>query len=141
MVYLNRYLETPVTADLKKKMVFLSGPRQGGKTTFAKKLLQDEHADPSRYLNWDSAIDRENIIREQFPAGPGLLVLDEIHKYSRWRQVVKGLFDKRKDEIRILVSGSGRLDYYRHGGDSLQGRYHFYRLHPLTFKEIISAGR
>jgi predicted AAA+ superfamily ATPase len=88
------------------------------------------------YLTWDAAEDREKIIRERFPAGKGLLVLDEIHKFSRWRQVVKGLFDKRGHELKILVTGSGRLDYYRYGGDSLQGRYHFYRLYPFSFKEV-----
>lgn len=141
MAHLNRYLEEHVKADLTKKMVFISGPRQSGKTTLAKKMLKDENLDESRYLNWDAAIDRENIIREQFPAGAGLLVLDEIHKYSRWRQVVKGLYDKRKEEVRILVSGIGRLDYYWHGGDSLQGRYHLYRLYPFSFKEISSIGQ
>jgi hypothetical protein len=30
------------------------------------------------------------------------------------------------------VTGSARLDYYRRGGDSLQGRYFFHRLHPLS---------
>jgi predicted AAA+ superfamily ATPase len=90
----------------------------------------------ARYLNWDAATDREKIIKETFPAGPGFLILDEIHKYSRWRQVVKGLFDKRREELQILVTGSARLDYYRRGGDSLQGRYHFYRLLPLTYAEL-----
>ncbi len=55
---------------------------------------------------------------------------------SRRRQVVKGLFDKRGDEISILVTGRAKLDHYRHGGDSLQGRYHFHRLHPLTYAEL-----
>ena len=68
-----------------------------------------------------------------------MLILDEIHKYSRWRQVVKGLFDKRGDELQILVTGSARLDHYRRGGDSLQGRYHFFRLWPLTFAELGAA--
>ena len=75
-------------------------------------------------------------MREQFPAGKGVLVLDEIHKYARWRQVVKGLFDKRKQELKIIVTGSGRLDDYRRGGDSLQGRYNFYRLYPFSLKEV-----
>jgi len=118
-------------------MVFLAGPRQCGKTTLAKKLLGAEKpGDPTRYFNWDSLQDRDLILEERFPTGPGLLVLDEIHKYSRWRQVVKGLFDKRGNEISILVTGSAKLDHYRHGGDSLQGRYHFHRLHPLTYAEL-----
>lgn len=138
MRYINRYIEPFIKEDLTKKMVFVSGPRQCGKTTMAIKILKDAYPDfpKERYMNWDSVEDRENIIRERFPAGDGPLVLDEIHKYTRWRQVVKGLYDKRKDELQILVTGSGRLDFYRHGGDSLQGRYHSYRLHPFSFKEI-----
>jgi predicted AAA+ superfamily ATPase len=135
--YMNRYIETGVIDDLKRKMVFIGGPRQSGKTTLAKHLCKIEGFDiGSRYLNWDATEDRENIITETFPAGAGLLILDEIHKYSRWRQIVKGLFDKRGDELQILVTGSAKLDYYRRGGDSLQGRYHFYRLLPFTFDEL-----
>jgi predicted AAA+ superfamily ATPase len=104
----------------------------------ALEMLKELHPDfpKERYMNWDAVKDRENIIRERFPADEGLLVLDEIHKYSRRRQVLKGLYDKRKQELQILVTGSGRLDFYRHGGDSLQGRYHSYRLHPFSFKEL-----
>lgn len=50
--------------------------------------------------------------------------------------MVKSLFDKRSGSLKIMVTGSGKLDYYRHGGDSLQGRYHFYRLHPLMLQEL-----
>ncbi len=135
--YLPRYIERHVQEDLARKMVFVAGPRQVGKTTLAKALCHSYGADIStRYLNWDDPRDRENIMLERFPAGPGLLVLDEVHKFKRWRQVVKGLFDKRGEEIQILVTGSARLDYYRKGGDSLQGRYYFYRLFPLSVGEL-----
>lgn len=135
--YLHRYIEKNVSDDLKRKMVFVGGPRQSGKTTMAKQLCNEAGFDTkTRYLNWDATEDRENILIERFPAGPGYLILDEIHKYSRWRQVVKGLYDKRGDELHILVTGSARLDYYRRGGDSLQGRYHFFRLFPLTYAEL-----
>lgn len=112
-------------------MVFLGGPRQVGKTTLAKQLVGSQPG----YLNWDVPQDREHILRGFFPAAP-LLALDEIHKYRDWRALVKGLFDGRSEGQRILVTGSARLDYYRHGGDSLQGRYHFLRLHPLTVAEL-----
>ena len=135
--YIHRYVEASVTNDLRRKMVFIGGPRQAGKTTLAKHLCKEGDGDlADRYINWDAASDRELIINEKFPADPGFLILDEIHKYGRWRQVVKGLYDKRGDELNILVSGSARLDHYRRGGDSLQGRYHFYRLLPLTLAEI-----
>lgn len=63
-------------------------------------------------------------------------MLDEIHEYPRWRNLVKGLYDKRWDELKILVTGSARLDLYRRGGDSLQGRYHYFSLHPLSVAEL-----
>lgn len=50
--------------------------------------------------------------------------------------MVKGLFDKYRDEIQFLVTGSARLDHFRKGGDSLLGRYHYYRLHPLSLTEV-----
>jgi len=135
--YIPRYIEPALYKDIKKKMVFVAGPRQSGKTTLSKELCKKEGCDVrKRYMNWDSAKDRENILMEIFPTGSGLLILDEIHKYSRWRQVVKGLYDKRGDELNILVTGSAKLDYYRRGGDSLQGRYHFIRLLPLTCAEL-----
>lgn len=135
--YLHRYIERQVISDLKRKMVFVCGPRQSGKTTLAKHLCSEKGGSiEERYLNWDATEDREKIILEQFPTEPGPLILDEIHKYSRWRQVIKGLFDKRSHEISILVTGSARLDHYRRGGDSLQGRYFFHRLMPLSLAEL-----
>jgi uncharacterized protein len=128
-----RYDEPAIQRDLEKKMVFLGGPRQVGKTTVARRLLGDAG---DRYLNWDFDADRERILRGDWPAGRGLLVLDEVHKNRRWRNLVKGLYDKRGHELKILVTGSARLDLYRRGGDSLQGRYHFHVLHPLSVAEI-----
>ena len=119
--YLNRYIENIITEDLNRKMVFVGGPRQAGKTTLAKYLCKQAGFDlAKRYINWDALEDREKIMTEMFPAGPGYLVLDEIHKFSRWRQIVKGLYDKRGEEIQILVTGSARLDYYRRGGDNVR---------------------
>ena len=137
---MERYIKTNVIKDLIKKMVFVGGPRQVGKTHFAKEILRS-HRSPEEfsgkhYLNWDDTHDRELIIAQNLPAEPGLLVLDEIHKYKKWRDLLKGLFDKRREELRILVTGSAQLDYYRKGGDSLQGRYHYYRMHPLSLKEL-----
>ncbi|HHF51727.1 MAG TPA: ATP-binding protein, partial [Candidatus Aminicenantes bacterium] len=139
-MFVNRYIEKPVLKDLKEKMVFIGGPRQAGKTSLAKHFLKNSQQDLKKwYMNWDALIDREQIMKETFPTGQGLLVLDEIHKYSDWRRVVKGLYDKRGEELYILVTGSARLDYYRRGGDSLQGRYHYYHLFPFTLSELRGA--
>ena len=73
--------------------------------------------------------------RSELPPGP-LWIFDEIHKYRRWRNYLKGLYDDRPRGQKILVTGSGRLDLYRFGGDSLQGRYHLLRLHPFSVAEL-----
>lgn len=126
-----RYLDEQIKKDLKKKMVFVPGPRQVGKTTLAKAILSD----PKGYLSWDIPEHREAILRGELPASR-MLVFDEIHKYRSWRNYLKGLYDKVQGSCEILVTGSARLEYYRFGGDSLQGRYHLLRLHPFSVKEL-----
>ncbi len=112
-------------------MVFVAGPRQVGKTTLA--LSLPGAADG--YRNWDVAAHRSRLLANELPPGR-LWVFDEIHKYHRWRNWLKGLWDGRTKGQRILVTGSARLEYYRRGGDSLQGRYHLLRLHPLSCAEL-----
>lgn len=127
----SRYLAGQVAADLNEKMVFVAGPRQVGKTTMARAMLSS----PAGYLNWDIPSHRDRILRGEWPNVP-LLALDEVHKFRKWRNTLKGLFDEYRGRMKILVTGSARLDYYRFGGDSLQGRYHLLRLHPLSVAEL-----
>lgn len=135
--YIIRSSEKSIREDLSKKMIFIGGPRQCGKTTLALHLAGLTQANKGHsYLNWDISSDRENILNENFKPGTGILILDEIHKYSRWRQIVKGLFDGRGHELKIIVTGSSRLDLFKKGGDSLQGRYRYHRLLPFTLSEI-----
>ena len=131
MLKFTRYLARQVKEDLARKMVFVGGPRQVGKTTLAKSLL----AGNAGYLNWDAPEHREKILGNELPE-TALLAFDEIHKYRQWRNFLKGLYDTRGREVKILVTGSARLDLYRYGGDSLQGRYHYLRLHPLSAAEL-----
>lgn len=127
----SRYLQSQVQRDLERKMVFVAGPRQVGKTTMARSLPGAE----AGYLNWDVAEDRERILQRELPPGP-IWIFDEIHKYRSWRNYLKGIYDGRPQGQQILVTGSARLDFYRFSGDSLQGRYHMLRLHPLSVAEL-----
>lgn len=131
-----RYIENSVDEDLKSKMVFVGGPRQVGKTTFALTFLSEPSEKHPAYLNWDDILIRSALLRGELPPNESIIVLDEIHKFARWRNLVKGFYDARKSEISFIITGSARLDYYSKGGDSLQGRYHYYRLHPFSLREI-----
>lgn len=63
---ITRYLKEQVKSDLEKKMVFVGGPRQVGKTTLAKALLIDGKG----YLNWDVSEHRERILKKELPLTP-----------------------------------------------------------------------
>ncbi|MBI5447757.1 MAG: ATP-binding protein [Gammaproteobacteria bacterium] len=130
---IKRYLTEQIRNDLNKKMVFIGGPRQVGKTILAQFLLQNRQG----YLNWDVSEHREKILKQALPHST-LWVFDELHKYKLWRNFLKGLYDVRPLEQKILVTGSARLDYYRFSGDSLQGRYHYLRMHSLSLAELKS---
>ncbi len=127
---MKRYLESQVRSDLQEKMVFLGCARQAGKTTLALQLSKTY-----AYLNWDNLEDRARILSYQLPKEK-FLIFDEIHKYRLWRTYLKGLYDKNKNTKQFLITGSARLDYYRYGGDSLQGRYNYLRLYPLSYAEL-----
>lgn len=115
-------------------MVFVGGPRQVGKTWLGKAVTGGERG----YLNYDIAAHRAAILKRELPAA-STWFFDEIHKYRGWRNYLKGLYDQFCPGQKILVTGSARLDLYRFGGDSLQGRYFFLRLHPLSYAELGGA--
>ena len=134
MELIERYLKQDIKTDLKQKMVFINGPRQAGKTTLALSFLKNSSPKNPAYLNYDYIGDRELILKGYFPGNQKIVILDEIHKYARWRNLIKGFYDKYKKSF--IVTGSARFSHYRRGGDSLLGRYYLYRLHPLSLREI-----
>jgi predicted AAA+ superfamily ATPase len=126
-----RYLASRLTQDLRRKMVLLAGPRQSGKTTLAKSLLDDR----GQYLNWDISTDRKVIRDLAWPKDASLIVLDELHKAPKWKNLLKGVADEFHNKPPILITGSARLDAFRRAGDALTGRTYFYRLHPIDVAE------
>lgn len=134
---MERYLRAAVQADLGRKMVFLSGPRQVGKTTLARSLMPDFPR--AQYLNWDVPNDRRILLDQTWSPRAGLVVLDEIHKMRDWKAYLKGAYDGRPEGQAILVTGSARLDTFRQSGESLAGRYFMLRLHPVSVREWCHA--
>jgi len=122
-------------------MAFVSGPRQVGKTWVAKSV-------GDAYFNWNNTGDRRQLLRgpaalaeslglDRLRAQTPIAVLDELHKYLKWKTLLKGFFDTYGDRAHLLVTGSSRMDIYRRGGDSLMGRYLLYRMHPWSVGECI----
>ena len=130
----SRHLENQIFEDLQKKMVFIGGARQVGKKTATRSV--STHFQRPTYLSWDNRSHRQAILQAQWAPETDLLVFDEFHKYDRWKSLIKGIWDTRQHDEKIIVTGSSRLDIFRRGGDSLLGRFHYYRLHPFTLREM-----
>lgn len=131
---MKRIQKKEILRDLEKKMVLLVGPRQAGKTWLAKDIARDFPR--SVYLNYDQIKDREIIEAQSWLPSTDLLVLDELHKMDEWKNYLKGVYDTKPEAMRILVTGSARLDIYDQLGDSLAGRYFRHRLLPFSLAEF-----
>lgn len=125
-----------------RQMIFLSGPRQVGKTTLA-----SEHA--TVYVSWDKEKDRQAILSGADELAKKIGVIDrrvgklpvvsfdEIHRYSKWKTFLKGFFDSFEKNCKIIATGSARMNIYKRGGDSMMGRYFPYRMHPFSVGELV----
>ena len=132
-----------------RHMIFLAGPRQVGKTILARNWLKKKGC-ASLYFNWDDLATRQAyLVNSRFFESPARslnieepwIVFDEIHKRNRWRDILKGAYDFFRDEFRFLITGSARLDLFRHSGDSLIGRYNLFHMLPLNIQEVTQRPR
>lgn len=133
IVDMDRLQHSLIRKDLDKKMVFLTGPRQVGKTSLALAVAKD--FEKAVYLNYDSLTDREIIRKTAWLPDTELLILDELHKMDQWKNYLKGIYDTKPALLKILVTGSARLETFRQSGDSLAGRFFRHRLNPLSVVE------
>jgi len=131
---MRRAQEKYILSDLDKKIVLLVGPRQAGKTWLAKTIATK--FPNSVYLNYDQHTDRKILTEQSWLDTTDLLILDELHKMPDWKNYLKGLYDTKPSSMRLLVTGSARLDVYDKLGDSLAGRYFRHRLLPFSLSEI-----
>ncbi|MCY3884343.1 MAG: AAA family ATPase [Gammaproteobacteria bacterium] len=148
-MFIERYVEGEFHSLLEqyRQMIFLSGPRQVGKTTAVRNI--SNRLPLSHYLNWDNVQHRQRFLHnptdfaseiglDQVTATKIFCLFDELHKFSRWRDFLKGLHDSYS-AFNAVVTGSAQLNVFWRGGDSLRGRYFSYTLHPLSIAELVRS--
>ncbi len=123
-----------ILKDLEKKMVFIVGPRQVGKTFLAREI--GKKFENVVYLSYDNIEDQKKIKAMNWTEGTDLLILDELHKMTDWKNFLKGIYDTKGEDLKILVTGSARLEAYRRMGDSMAGRFFTHHLMPLSLAEL-----
>lgn len=131
---MNRYLTENIRNDLADKIILITGPRQSGKTTLSRMLV-----DSFDYFNFDNPQHRISLLDRSWDRKKTLIIFDELHKLKNWKSWIKGVYDTEGIPPSLVVTGSAKLDTYKKVGDSLAGRFFQFRLHPLDLKEIISV--
>lgn len=161
----NPWWKSPFTLDYRPRAVLpevlkildrrlgvaLTGLRRVGKTTLLHQVVMhylESGLDPRRafYFSFDefrNASFRE-LLREyerltgiDLGNGPGLIAFDEVQKHPGWENELKALYDRFKDRVRFVVSGSESLFLRRGMKESLAGRLIDLRVEPLTFREYL----
>lgn len=131
MVAMKRYLTENIKTDLARKIIFITGPRQTGKTTLSRVLTDDFDC-----FNFDNPEHRLSLLERSWDRKKSLIIFDELHKLKNWKSWLKGIYDTEGMPPALVVTGSAKFDTYKKVGDSLAGRFFQFRLHPLDLKEI-----
>ena len=114
--------------------VALLGPRQVGKTTFARTIAETRR---SVYLDLESPLDREKLADPTFYLASherDLVILDEVQRMPDLFAILRGLIDqgrrRGKKSGRFLILGSASLDLLRQS-ETLAGRIAYVELSPF----------
>ncbi|MCK5460012.1 ATP-binding protein [Candidatus Parcubacteria bacterium] len=146
--------------SLKEKYIsVLIGPRQTGKTTLVKKLIDNLKSQgvvkkDILFLNFDDPELRTELAKspkkflqkaEQFFGEPiselsskKYIFLDEVQKLPQIFDILKILYDDHQTKIKIIITGSSSLTLFKKSAETLAGRIRFYYLSALSWREIVS---
>ena len=140
---INRVIEKAIidTFD-KRKIIILSGARQVGKTTIARKIA-DKSNMKTLWLNGDEPDVRKmltDVTSVQLKALVGnykLVVIDEAQRITNIGITLKLMIDNLKD-VQIFATGSSSFDLANLINEPLTGRKYDYFLFPLSFNELVN---
>jgi predicted AAA+ superfamily ATPase len=148
--------QRPLVAELERDLarapdllLVVTGPRQVGKTTAARAVLERWEG-PRCYAAADRLltpapewlVQQWEAARREARCGPALLVLDEVQHIPRWSEVVKAEWDADRlsgVDLRVIVLGSSALGLARGASESLAGRFLLHRAPHWSFAECRAA--
>jgi len=131
-----------LTPELKKLLGFfpavaIIGPRQCGKTTIAKALM-DQTGRSAIYLDLESPADRNKLTEAEMfllDNTDKLIVLDEIQRMSELFPVLRSVIDQKREAGRFIILGSANPVIMRDSSESLAGRIAYKQLAPFNLLE------
>ncbi len=146
----NQQIERDMEKNIKEwlfrgKIIILYGARQVGKTTLAKKLLE-EYGDKKDYFDCENIYVRQSLEKEdpiilKKVLGNGkIIVLDEAQKIKNIGVILKLLVDTYP-EMQIVATGSSSFDLASQVDEPLTGRALEFILYPFSFREISNLYR
>jgi uncharacterized protein len=139
---IDRKLEkTILHLNKSEKNLFITGPRQAGKTTLLKELLPTKLDQKLYYLNFDDPDVRMDLRQnpvEKLSQLPGQgIIFDEVQKFPFIFDVIKILIDSQKEKS-FFLTGSSQVLLLKNIQESLAGRVGMWTLFPFSFSELIS---
>ncbi len=149
--YTPRLLEPLARAALEQgKILVLVGPRQTGKSTLARALLAGVSEEEQLSLNLDDPFLRDRLVSEEGAlmrvmerkAGRPwsavrrfYLVVDEAQRAPRLFEILKDLYDRERDRLRLIVTGSSALAIHDPVAESFAGRARILPVLPFSLAE------
>jgi predicted AAA+ superfamily ATPase len=142
---IQRFIKKIVVNSLfKQKVIIVYGPRQAGKTTLVKDILQDFQTEKSvKYFSCDDRLVREALAAENYAelqrniGTYDLIVLDEAQRVVNIGLKLKLLIDNNP-AMQIIATGSASFDLANKVAEPLTGRFYKFDLLPLSTLEIVS---
>ncbi len=142
MMEIRRRIEAQLLMDLMQssRVILLYGPRQAGKTTLSKHVIQQMglktlmiNADQTKYMDVLSSRDLEKL--RSLVHGYELLFIDEGQRIPEIGINLKILHDELP-ELKILVTGSSSFLLSGKVTESLAGRKKVHTLLPVSMQEL-----
>lgn len=120
-------------------VVALTGPRQCGKTTLARVIVQDSTS--STYFDLEAEVDRRRLETPEYTLGglSGLVVIDEVQRRPELFETLRVLVDRPDHAARFLVLGSASPVLVKGVSESLAGRVGLVDLSGFDIGEVGAA--